>query len=480
MDADLLLVLRGPAAAALCAWLLACALQSSLWLSGAWLWQALRPGAQPRTRETVWKLALAASVLGPSVQSALGIVPLAGRWSLPVPAAGVGAGAGAHPPAAVLPPGQPRTALMATPGSIAASAPAPEVVPAPARVARAPAIPEPGPAATWTEWAASLWLLFAAAGSVALAAGALRFRLCLRRRTPLRAGPAADRLAALLARCGARAPVRLSVATALEAPVSFGLLRREICLPPRALAQLSPAQQGCLLGHELAHHLRRDPLWLLLFACAEKLLFFQPLLRRARRSAEEAAEESCDAWAAAHAGDGVAMASCLAEVAGWLQPAGRPAPVPGMARAGAPLTRRIERLLHGARDLQLPAGALWTAGLLSLALAAAAAPGFTLAPARPPAPAVQPRVHAIADPFAAALADLDAELDALEREAASFAAELAQTPRAAELAPLLAGVQARLAALRSSRQALADCLPAPQDAVSPAGPIVEPEIEVGT
>ena len=148
---------------------------------------------------------------------------------------------------------------------------------------------------------------------------------------------------------GWRRRVRLSRSDRLPAPIAFGILRPEICVPSRVLHGLNEAQQDCVLAHELAHLVRRDPAWLALLHLVERVLFVQPLNHVAVRRLREVAEYCCDAWAVERTGDRLTLARCLTEVAGWFGPS-RPAPVRVTAMAGSPssLARRVGRLLDEA------------------------------------------------------------------------------------------------------------------------------------
>ena len=311
---------------ALAAWTLSALAHSSLWLGGAWLLCALRPQLPARHRDLLWKTALVASLLGPTAQAAAGFEPLGGRFLL----GGAAEVVPASPAAAV-------TELPSDPEQLAALVAALEAQ----RAQRAEAGPGMFPALDRPETRSgllrALMALWGLAAAVRLAAGlraGRRLRRTLRGRDELLDGALFQRFEALRKGAGA-GRVRLSSCDRLVSPIAFGVLRREICLPTRALTDLSAAQQDSMLGHELGHHLRRDPLWLLLYSAAERVLFFQPLLRLAHRRAQEAAEELCDAWAARPAADGLAMASCLTEIAGWFRPPAELLPVPAMARPGA-------------------------------------------------------------------------------------------------------------------------------------------------
>ena len=142
-----------------------------------------------------------------------------------------------------------------------------------------------------------------------------------------------------------RQDVRLTVSEGLASPVALGAC--EICLPARALSELDPIRMESILAHELAHLVRRDPMWLTIARVIEAVFFFQPLNVLARRRMQEAAEFACDAWASMRVARPLDLAHCLARVAEWTIAAPR-LPVPAMAeRRGAVLVRRVERLTTG-------------------------------------------------------------------------------------------------------------------------------------
>lgn len=204
-----------------------------------------------------------------------------------------------------------------------------------------PAIP------LWLKALLSLWVFGAAIGLLHWAIAVIRLRRQLASRLPLTTGSLVRNIQKDLARFGtARSRrIRFSLSDQIQVPVAFGILRGEVCLPMRALQELDSAQQQTMLGHELAHLIRRDPLWLNLFHFMQRVLFVQPLLILARREALYAAEEICDAWAIHRSGNRVALAECLTTVAQWLRPGSRSLPVACMAQPGSPLGRRVNRLL---------------------------------------------------------------------------------------------------------------------------------------
>jgi Zn-dependent protease with chaperone function len=204
----------------------------------------------------------------------------------------------------------------------------------------------------WREWSERgmlAWSVFALAVLALFAFLWWRLSQRLRGRVELGEGElreTLDRLQPLAFPRGRR--VRLFVAPELATPVSLGFLNPTICVPPRALTELSPDEQESMLAHELAHLMRRDPLWLSAAWLVERVFFFQPLNRIARSELHGVAELRCDDWAARRTGNRLALASCLARIAEWVVGAPRSLPATSMAgsHGTARLTQRIERLLE--------------------------------------------------------------------------------------------------------------------------------------
>lgn len=161
---------------------------------------------------------------------------------------------------------------------------------------------------------------------------------------------------------GMRGRVHLTSASTISSPVALGL--NEICVPDAALTDLDAEQQRGLLAHELAHLARRDPLWLDAASLIERVFFFQPLNRLARRELQHNAEYICDDWAASRTGSGEPLARCLARVAHWIEASPLGVPMAGMAEQRSMLVTRIARLLE--EQTMLPALSRATTATLSL------------------------------------------------------------------------------------------------------------------
>ncbi len=163
-------------------------------------------------------------------------------------------------------------------------------------------------------------------------------------REPIHDGALRDTLDALAHDIGMSRFVRLTTARSISSPIALG--RAEICVPVAALVDLEADEQRGMLAHELAHLTRRDPLWLAIGSLVERVFFFQPLNRLARREMQTAAEYLCDEWSARRTGSPLALAKCLAKVAEWIESAPLGVPVAGMAEQRSLLVSRIAKLLE--------------------------------------------------------------------------------------------------------------------------------------
>lgn len=175
---------------------------------------------------------------------------------------------------------------------------------------------------------------------------------------------------------GLRQSPHISRATGLSTPIAFGFLRPEICLPDRAAA-LDDASLRAMLGHELAHLRRADPVWMWVGAWIHALFPWQVLFGKTRREWSRVVELRCDAEAAHHTSP-TAVARCLIEVAEWLRPQPAPGAVAlGMAARPSALRERVEAAL-GSRE-PVPARRFLAGSMaaLSLTTMTVAAPGVS-------------------------------------------------------------------------------------------------------
>ncbi|MBI5363937.1 MAG: M56 family metallopeptidase, partial [Planctomycetes bacterium] len=397
-------------ASALLAWLGTYFVHSTLLLTAAWIVARVVSrsrrfaDAQPAIRVSAWRVALLAGLVTATVQRGLDVDGPGSLWTIAAPAEvacaplerveltsvaaprAVPAATTTQPapiPHAAPRVGLPRFVPLVLPSALALiplSTDAP-FAGAPLPAARREAVAEPTPAPTtiaatagalpdasvisWPRTLLTLWLLGVAAG-VALWVREWRgLHRRLRGRVELDRGPVHAIFARLCERTGTRG-VRLSCAPALAAPITLGLLRSEVVIPPRANTQLSPDELEALFAHELAHVNRADPLWLVVYRALEVVFFFQPLNRLARVLLDAEAELLADDWAAARLESRVSLASCLTEIAGWIVRERRALPAPAMAARGTRLTVRVRRLLdeeHHPENARRPSGLLLLAGL---------------------------------------------------------------------------------------------------------------------
>lgn len=385
------------------AWVVTYLVHSTILVLGAWLLER-RWADRPERMSGVWKTALVGGLLTASLQTGLGVSPVAGQWALQsnsIPASGQEptAGAAALPaPAVELVP----TAVVRDAPMVLASWPPPdaafsvEPVLAPELVVEPETVPGTVPETVMVEsivseptpeldeedgvalaatveasepfssvrpWVLGLLGLGALAGALSVLMAFLALRRELRGRRMLREGSLPVLLERLRRRAGTERRVTLTEAPHVRVPMAVGVARPEIVVPARIADELSIAHQETLLAHELAHVLRRDPTWRLIALCMERVLFFQPLNRLASRRLSQYAEYLCDDWAADHTRQPLALASCLTEIATWVA---RPGPVAAtMAGPRSILGRRVHRLLQPASSRGRP---WWLASALVLPL----------------------------------------------------------------------------------------------------------------
>lgn len=366
-------------------WLLTYTLHSTLLLGGIWLvtrWDRVSDAL----RDTLWKVALVGGLVTATVQAATGWQP---ATALRLEDAALRASAPWS--AAAAEPATPRPADAAAPSTPESASPA--AAPGAGFAAGAPAR---GTASERSfPWSVALFGAWAAVGLLLLlrhAVARVRLSRMLEDRREVVEEQVVGQLAGLCVSAGVRRGVRLTCSGRIGTPIALG--REEICLPPRALTELDPAQQQSVLAHELAHLVRGDTAWLALAAVVESLFFFQPLNRVARRRMQEVSEYLCDEWAVRHTGRGIVLARSLAEVAGWSARTTRPLPLAGMAESGSPLSRRVQRLLTGSWPASVwvrrPLRVLLALGVVAGvgALAPGVSVGADAEPAPPAAPAL--------------------------------------------------------------------------------------------
>jgi HEAT repeat protein len=345
----------------LLSWLLTYLIHSTVLLGLAWL-VIRRFRLEPGIADLLWKTALFAGLVTGTVQS---------RLELRAPAIVT------LPAATVARPSAPSKPSLPTPEAPIAGSRAADPSTAARSTAKSAASAVSLPLA-----AVLLWGAVALASALYYVGRRLILVGRLADRRPVADGPLAATLAELRITTGYLRRVRLTMARTISSPVALGL--SEICVPELALSELGAEQQRSMLAHELAHLARRDSLWLLAASLIERLFFFQPLNRLARRELETTAEYLSDEWAMRKTGSAVSLAKCLATVAEWIQASPLGVPVAGLAERRSLLVSRIARLLEG-KLAQSPASRRgWAAlALLGVAATIAAAPRVSQRPSAP-------------------------------------------------------------------------------------------------
>ncbi|MBL0937723.1 MAG: HEAT repeat domain-containing protein [Gemmatimonadaceae bacterium] len=358
------------------AWLLTYAIHSTVLLSAAWLVSRFTR-LSIHTVDFIWKVALIGGLVTSSVQLALDVRP-SGSFALQSVSSvvsdpsieAVNSDIG-HPAAAIDDHATSVSDGPATPGS--AITPSSDLV-APSVAANAEDVSAPFISRVMIERFLVIGWAFIAL-MLALTYTARRLMLVgrLANRQHITDGALPAMLDALCRTVGFRSHVALTSVNTISSPVALGL--REICVPEAALTELTTDEQRGLLAHELAHLARRDPVWLDMASIMERVFFFQPLNRLARREIQRNAEFLCDDWAAERTGNGLPLAHCLARVAEWIEASPLGVPVAGMAEQRSLLVTRIARLIEGKRTGSPLSRALTIgAGTVMLATVVAAAP----------------------------------------------------------------------------------------------------------
>ncbi len=354
------------------AWLLTYTLHSTLFLGLACLSSRWLSRRSARLEEAVWRFALVGALATATLQIAAGWQPVAGSWSLD---ASSRAGAARLEAAPAIPFSREEAAsfVPSLPGPAESLTSAPVAEAPLATAATLPRVSWPGLRMALVGFWAMAALLLVARWSWTY----LRLQRRLRARPEVVGGGVFSLLRNLEGEAGFDRTVRLTCSSRVPVPVAMGLFSPEVCVPPRALSHLEPAQQESLLAHEMAHLARRDPFWLAFTQLVTCVLFFQPLNWVARRRLRDLSEMLSDQWAVERTGRPLSLARCLAEVAGWSVVSSRSLPVPGMADRPSHLAQRIRRLLDDARSPERRVRPVWLAlGMVAALLGVAAvAPG---------------------------------------------------------------------------------------------------------
>ena len=139
----------------------------------------------------------------------------------------------------------------------------------------------------------ALWIVIAFALLVRLAIGAIAARGLVRRAVPVRDPSWRQLLQDAQAMAGVDGVVRLYESTDVGMPVTLGILRPTIVMPPVATSW-SEERRLTVLVHELAHVRRNDVATCLVARVACALHWMNPLVWRAARKLRDECERACD------------------------------------------------------------------------------------------------------------------------------------------------------------------------------------------
>jgi beta-lactamase regulating signal transducer with metallopeptidase domain len=150
-----------------------------------------------------------------------------------------------------------------------------------------------------------------------------------------------------------------------EGPLAVGL-RRKLIILPESVLRLDPAAIEAVLAHEIAHHERRDLVWIAIASSLKAIAWFNPLAHLLERALIAAREDGTDDWAVSRTtNDPFAYAQALLQSARIVA-----TPQPLGAAGAHPMGRRVRRLLDGHATRE---GRLGVLGFVIISLAATAA-----------------------------------------------------------------------------------------------------------
>lgn len=236
---------------------------------------------------------------------------------------------------------------------------------------------EPGATVDWLHVVFWIWLVGVAVHIIRLLAGYWRSRRLVADAAPAN-GEWREEAARLSTKVGLRVTPDVRLSPHIATPQVLGLRRPVVLLPSHVECRYTSDERAMVLCHELMHVRRRDLLFGLVPALAERLFFFLPFARLASREYLLAREAACDAAVlqtlGVSAGDYGSLLVRLGVV-----------PAPGLQAAGAsPTLRSFMRRLEMLQHVVPPSHVGLRRGAVALAMLAALIP-FRL-DARQPSP----------------------------------------------------------------------------------------------
>lgn len=160
-----------------------------------------------------------------------------------------------------------------------------------------------------------------------------------------------------------RMSIDVRVSAAGEGPFATGLFRRAIVLPVALIDRLDAAAMQAVLAHEVAHHARRDLIWIAAAAVLRAMVWFNPLAHVIARALVTTREDGSDDWAVTRTSrDSFAYANALLQSARMVA-----VPHPLVTAGAHPMGKRLQRLLDGRANRT---GRVGATGIAVMALAA--------------------------------------------------------------------------------------------------------------
>ena len=225
-------------------------------------------------------------------------------------------------------------------------------------------------------WLAALLGMGLLLGALRFATREWRAQRSLRGRTPLRDASIVECAKDIAGNTGLADQLRLSVLSRASMPFALG--SQEIVCPSNLKQRLDHPSMRALFAHEVAHLVRRDPLWLGVCRAVRSVLWMQPLNLWVLSQLETQTELAADDWAADRLVDPLPMARLLGEMGHWLVQGTEPAGSAAISSKPSQLVQRIERLL-AARPVERRAGQAvgLATGLVLVGLLACAGPNVS-------------------------------------------------------------------------------------------------------
>ncbi|HEX2076456.1 MAG TPA: M56 family metallopeptidase [Longimicrobium sp.] len=339
------------------------AVKGTVVLAAAWIATLALRRASASARHLAWAVGFGGLLALPVLAVALPSWQIPILPAEPLPAAPITAGTG------------PQWSI-ALGNALEAPDPAPSTA-APVPVQRPAAEPKRGIGFSGTPlggMALLAWVTGAALALLRLGSSITRVRREERTARPMTEGPAAEMRDRLVWRLGIDRPVVLLEGGVDSMPLTWGVRRPRVLLPPGTEAW--PADRlEAVLTHELAHVRRRDCAWQLVAEAACALHWFNPLAWAAAQRLRLESEHACDDQVLLTGRAGADYAGHLLDVARTLRPP-RPAVLAAvpMARPSQLRTRMLAVLsaerARGPVSARLAVPALAGAGLLVAAIAA--------------------------------------------------------------------------------------------------------------